>query len=221
MNTGATHHNMAASGKTLVSFVNNEQYKYSLDNPITLKFLSNIRTTLDQHSNFLLGLAATASMCFEKDLKPSNNVIPSLFILQHLSIPIKIMHELPAHTPKAIPITHYDAKNKIVEETPKSKPVEIAEARKVEPTTIQDTPLSTHATSTKTAAVLPKTSRKAVAFYAEVDQEVEEIRKRLLSSSPQPKVSAVVNGIPKSSKPEGNDLLNCSSLTCPKEQTYD
>ena len=221
MNTGTTHHSMAASGKKIVSFVTNEQYKYSLDNPITLKFLSNIRTTLDQHSNFLLGLAATALMCFEKDLKTSNNLTPSLFILQHLSIPIKIMHELPTHTPKAIPIAHSDAKNKSVEETPKSKPVEIAEARKAEPITTQDTPLSTHATPTKTAAVLPKPSRKAVAFYAEVDQEVEEIRKRLLSSSPQPKVSAVVNGIPKSSKPEGNDLLNFSSLTCPKEQTYD
>ena len=219
MNTGTTHHNMATSGKKLVSFVNNEQYKYSLDNPITLKFLSNIRTTLDQHSNFLLGLAATASMCFEKDLKPSNTLTSSLFILQHLSIPIKIMHELPTHAPKAIPIAHSDAKNKSVEKTPKSKPVEIAEARKAEPITTQDTPLSTHATPTKTAAVLPKPSRKAVAFYAEVDQEVEEIRKRLLSSSPQPKVSAVVNGIPKSSKPEGNYLLQLFNLTCPQEQT--
>ena len=39
-----------------------------------------------------------------------------------------------------------------------------------------------------------KPTRKAVAFYAEVDQEVEEIRKRLMAASPQPYTTSLVNG---------------------------
>ena len=208
MDTGTTHDQLPTSPKNVTSFANNERFKYSLDNPLTLKSLSNIRSILDQHTNFLMGLAATSSLSLKNDLT-ALSTIPTLFILQRMFIPLKIHQALPEPISKV----RYGVKPEIKNESV-SKPIigsievkmepkkeEVAkshdtssipvtsltkspqklnnEPKKEEVVKTQDTS-SVHATTS-----LTKPSRKAVAFYAEVDQEVENIRKRLLSTSPQ------------------------------------
>ena len=94
MDTGTSQEEPCVSPKNVSLFTSSERFKYSLDNPLTLKSLSNIRAILDQHTNFLMGLAATSSLSLKSDLSHLST-IPTLFILQRLFIPLKIYHDLP------------------------------------------------------------------------------------------------------------------------------
>ena len=207
MDSGTTYDQRSTPTKNVTS---SERFKYSLDNPVTLKSLSNIRNILDQHTNFLMGLAATSSISSKNDLTTALNTIPSLFVLQRLCTPLKIQPALPEPIPKWRPVTpeiktdstqksnidvkegSTDFKKQEVFSTDDTSQATTTTAKSShkwndEPT--KDDVIKCHDTSTTS---LIKPSRKAVAFYAEVDQEVEEIRKRLLSTSPQP----LINGIP-------------------------
>ena len=219
MDTGTSHDDNCASPKNLANFSNSERFKYSLDNPVTLKSLSNIRAVLDQHTNFLMGLAATSSLSLKKDLTHLST-IPTLFILQRLFVPLRLHQALPEPVSKA----RYSVKTELKKDTiPKPTIVETEEISNdtnkeeiikghdvcsISTTSSIKTPekrltqevkrediIKSHDTpSSVLGTSLTKPSRKAVAFYAEVDQEVEEIRKRLLAASPQPYTTSLVNG---------------------------
>ena len=104
MDSGITYDDKLSTPTKNVT--SSERFKYSLDNPVTLKSLSNIRNILDQHTNFLMGLAATSSITSKNnDHTVALNTIPSLFILQCLSIPLKIHKALPEPIPKWRPVT--------------------------------------------------------------------------------------------------------------------
>ena len=244
MDTGTFQEEPCVSPKNVSLFTNSERFKYSLDNPLTLKSLSNIRAILDQHTNFLMGLAATSSLSLKSDLSHLST-IPTLFILQRLFIPLKIYHDLPE-----IPVvkgkysTKPEAKKELADRSIFEDQYVADEPQTEEGNKIHDAALSTTASITKTpekrytqevkkedvlksqealfygsslekrhtqevkkediiksnemsshlGTVSTKPTRKAVAFYAEVDQEVEEIRRRLMAASPQPYATTLVNG---------------------------
>ena len=244
MDTGTSQEESCASPKNVSLFTNSERFRYSLDNPLTLKSLSNIRAILDQHTNFLLGLAATSSLSLKSDLSHLST-IPTLFILQRLFIPLKLYHDLPE-----IPVgkgrytIQPEAKKEVTERSVLEVQEVMEEPRTEEPIKIQDvTPIPTSSVtrtpekrytqevkkedilksqealshgctmdkrltqevkrediiksneiSSQFGTSATKPNRKAVAFYAEVDQEVEEIRRRLMAASPQPYTTALVNG---------------------------
>ena len=231
MDTGTKHDEMCASPKhATTQLANNERFKYSLDNPVTLKSLSNIRTILDQHANFLMGLAATSSNSLKTDLTPLS-VIPTLFILQRLFIPLRIHQPLPDPIFKGRLVAKPEIKEEFIQNLnvqdteviaePKGEeiikgsndchpipansltnppPMEVVEQappidRRHTTEVKKEDVVKGYAAQTLLGASMTKqTSRKNVAFYAEVDQEVEEIRKRLLAASPQPWATSLVNG---------------------------
>ena len=254
MDTGTFQEEPCVSPKNVSLFTNSERFKYSLDNPLTLKSLSNIRAILDQHTNFLMGLAATSSLSLKSDLSHLST-IPTLFILQRLFIPLKIYHDLPE-----IPVvkgkysTKPEAKKELADRSIFEDQYVADEPQTEEGNKIHDAGSITTASITKTpekrytqevkkedvlksqealfygsslekrhtqevkkediiksnemsshlGTVSTKPTRKAVAFYAEVDQEVEEIRRRLMAASPQPYATTLVNGSSNEAHSGGN-----------------
>lgn len=226
MDTGTTNDQLQTSPKNAASFTNIERFKYSLDNPVTLKSLSNIRTILDQHTNFLMGLAATSSLSLKHDLT-ALSTIPSLFILQRIFIPLKIHQTLPEPISKGRygvkPETKNESTSKaiigsteVITEPKKEEVVKSYDTSSVPATSLtkpsqklstepkKEEVIKSHDSSSFLATSLTKPSRKAVAFYAEVDQGVEEIRKRLMSTSPQPWGTSLINGISSETNTAGN-----------------
>ena len=244
MDTGTSQEEPTTSPKNVSIFTNSERFKYSLDNPLTLKSLSNIRAILDQHTNFLLGLAATSSLSLKSDLSHLST-IPTLFILQRLFIPLKIYHDLPEipvlkarHIPTPEPKKELVEKpiivdQEVIEELKKEEATNPQDVSSVPTTFVSRTPEKRYTQEVKREDVIKsheplgygtqferrqtqevkkediiksndisshlggsstKPTRKAVAFYAEVDQEVEEIRRRLMAASPQPYATTLVNG---------------------------
>ena len=210
MDTGVNQEDPSVAPNHVVPFVSSERFKYSLDNPTTLKSLSNIRTILDQHTNFLIGLAATTSL--KNDITPLLT-IPTLIVLQRLFIPLKIHQALPepiiagryaaAKTEvkkDPVPKLDLEAKETVnddskqeeiikghnVSSDPVAPSINVPESTKTNEVRVEESVKPIDNTPSSLGASLTKPSRKAVAFYAEVDQEVEEIRKRLLAASPQP-----------------------------------
>ena len=280
MDTGTSQEEPCVSPKNISLFANSERFKYSLDNPLTLKSLSNIRAILDQHTNFLMGLAATSSLSLKSDLSHLST-IPTLFILQRLFIPLKIYHDLPE-----IPVvtgkysTKPEAKKELVESSmfedqyvadgpQNDEGSKIHDVGLIPTASITKTPEKRYTQEVKKEDVLKsqealfygaslekrhtqevkkedvlksqealfygtsmekrhtqevkkediiksnemsshigtastKPTRKAVAFYAEVDQEVEEIRRRLMAASPQPYATTLVNGSSNEAHSGGN-----------------
>ena len=250
MDTGTALDDNCASPKNLANFSNSERFKYSLDNPVTLKSLSNIRAVLDQHTNFLMGLAATSSLSLKNDLTHLST-IPTLFILQRLFVPLRLHQALPEPVSKGRYSPKPELKKDTIPTIPKSNIVETAEISNdinkeeiikghdvcsIPTPSLIKTPEKGHTQEVKREDIiktydtpssvlgtsLTKPSRKAVAFYAEVDHEVEEIRKRLLAASPQPyatshatfhatsHATSLVNGTSSETNTGGNNYnLNC------------
>ena len=246
MDTGVNQEDPSVSPNHVVPFVSSERFKYSLDNPTTLKSLSNIRTILDQHTNFLIGLAATTSL--KNDITPLLT-IPTLIVLQRLFIPLKIHQALPepiiagryaaAKTEvkkDPVPKLDLEAKETVnddskqeeiikghnVSSDPVAPSIKIPESTKPNEVRVEESVKPIDNTPSSLGASLTKPSRKAVAFYAEVDQEVEEIRKRLLAASPQPPYitstsitsftsSSLVNGAPTTTEPSTIGISSMSN----------
>ena len=266
MDKGTSHDEPCTSPKNASTFTNSERFKYSLDNPLTLKSLCNIRAILDQHTNFLMGLAATSSLSLKSDLSHLST-IPTLFILQRLFIPLKIHQDLPeipvmkarfAAKPEAkkdyvefrsmvddqeaIEDIKAEEANKSLDMYPIANPVpnpipttSIAraperrytqEVKREDIINSQDAPVyvssleKRHTQEVKKEDIIKsneisshlgmsstKPTRKAVAFYAEVDQEVEEIRKRLMAASPLPYTTSLVNGTSTEAHSGGKTLV--------------
>ena len=238
MDTGVNQEDPSVSPNHVVPFVSSERFKYSLDNPTTLKSLSNIRTILDQHTNFLIGLAATTSL--KNDITPLLT-IPTLIVLQRLFIPLKIHQALP----EPIITGRYTAAKTEVKKDPVPKledetketvnddskqeeiikghnvssdhvapSIKVPESTKTDEVRVEESIKPIDNTPSSLGASLSKPSRKAVAFYAEVDQEVEEIRKRLLAASPQPPwstSSSLVNGAPTTTEPSTIGISSVSN----------